>query len=111
MELLDKLNTPQRGAVLCTDGPLLILAGAGSGKTRVVTHRIAYLIKVKNVPPTSIMAVTFTNKAASEMLTRAVALLEEKIQDSSHESFKNLLEIRNKMCGARISTFHSFCIH
>jgi DNA helicase-2/ATP-dependent DNA helicase PcrA len=75
MDLLDKLNTPQRGAVLCTDGPLLILAGAGSGKTRVVTHRIAYLIKMKNVPPTSIMAVTFTNKAADEMKKRLTGMI------------------------------------
>lgn len=92
MSIYDTLNTPQREAVFHTDGPLLILAGAGSGKTRVLTHRIAYLIAEKDINPWNILAITFTNKAAQEMRERA-----DQITGEMGSSIW-------------VSTFHSTCV-
>lgn len=93
--ILDPLNDKQKEAVLATEGPVLIIAGAGSGKTRALTHRVAYLIS-KGVKPENILAVTFTNKAAQEMAERINALTTYNLQPTTYNN-------------PFIGTFHSFC--
>ena len=90
---LEMMNPQQQEGVLSVDGPVLLLAGAGSGKTRVITHRIAYLIQERGVPADSILAVTFTNKAAKEMAERVDKIL-------GHSSLAKPV----------LATFHSFCV-
>ena len=92
MNLLENLNDKQKEAVLATEGPCLVIAGAGSGKTKVLTHKIAYLIEEKQIKPWNILAITFTNKAANEMKERITNLIGENA---------------NEMW---IGTFHSICI-
>ena len=95
MDFLSGLNPQQREAVAHVEGPLLILAGAGSGKTRVITHRIAHLMTVHHVPGWAIMAVTFTNKAAAEMKDRVLKLVQGAVPAGGAPT---------------LSTFHSFCV-
>ncbi len=97
--LIDELNDKQKEAVLQTEGPVLILAGAGSGKTRALTFRVAYLIREKKVPPQNILAVTFTNKAAGEMMTRVKQLL--GLPENTPPYSSNL---------PVVGTFHSVCV-
>ena len=92
-QLLENMNPQQQEGIQSVDGPVLLLAGAGSGKTRVITHRIAYLIQERGVPADSILAVTFTNKAAKEMAERVDKIL-------GHRS----------LAKPTLATFHSFCV-
>lgn len=94
-DILDSLNPKQQEAVKATHGPVLVVAGAGSGKTRALTHRIAYLISEKNIKPWNILAVTFTNKAAGEMKNRVLKLL-KKDQNDTYLPM--------------VSTFHAACV-
>lgn len=96
MDILGDLNDQQRRAVEHGDGPLLILAGAGSGKTKTLTHRIAYLVRERGVLPSRILAVTFTNKAAREMRERIAQLLEASADDRQFMPW--------------MGTFHSICV-
>ena len=91
-EILKGLNDKQYEAVINTEGPCLVIAGAGSGKTKVLTHKIAYLIQEKNVAPWNILAITFTNKAANEMKERVANLIGEQAKD------------------LWMGTFHSICV-
>jgi DNA helicase-2/ATP-dependent DNA helicase PcrA len=93
-DFVNKLNEAQKEAVLTTEGPILVIAGAGSGKTRVLTHRLAYLVKEKNISPFNILAVTFTNKAAQEM----------------GERISNLLTGHSEARLPWLGTFHSVCV-
>ena len=92
LEYLKNLNSAQKDAVISTDGPILVVAGAGSGKTKVLTSKIAYLIKNKKAFPNQILAVTFTNKAAKEMQNRVLKILNSEATGLSW-----------------LGTFHSIC--
>ncbi len=99
MNILEGLNDQQKRAVEQTDGPLLILAGAGSGKTKTLTHRIAYLVSEKKVAPENILAVTFTNKAAGEMRDRVYELMTGALQSAPNRGWMPFM-----------GTFHSICV-
>src|SRR5450432_332749 len=96
VDFLSGLNPQQREAVAATEGPMLILAGAGSGKTRVITHRMAHLMAAHRVPGWAILAVTFTNKASGEMRDRVRNLITGNVEGA--DSLPT------------VATFHSFCV-
>jgi DNA helicase-2/ATP-dependent DNA helicase PcrA len=110
-QIVQALNPEQARAVTTTDGPLLILAGAGSGKTRVLAHRIAYLVGVKGVPPWRILAVTFTNKAASELRERIISLVGEGGRDVQAGTFHALNARVLRQDGEAIGVDRRFVIY
>ena len=108
--LLEELNPKQKEAVMQTEGPCLVIAGAGSGKTKVLTYKISYLMKEKNVKPWNILAITFTNKAANEMKERVQALVGDAINDIWLGTFHSIcVRILRKFID-RIGFDHSFAI-
>jgi DNA helicase-2/ATP-dependent DNA helicase PcrA len=109
--ILSRLNPEQARAVTTTDGPLLILAGAGSGKTRVLAHRVAYLIGVRGAKPWQILAVTFTNKAAAEMRARILALVGEQARDVAMGTFHSLCARVLRRDGSAIGIDPRFSIY
>ncbi len=109
--ILEDLNAPQREAVTAIDGPLLILAGPGSGKTRVIAHRIAYLVQNEGIAPWRILSVTFTNKAAKEMRQRVVAHLGDLALDVALGTFHSICARLLRIEGERIGLQRSFNIY
>jgi len=105
MDILKNLNEQQKEAVLAADGPLLILAGAGSGKTMTLTSKIAYLIKARGTHPANILAVTFTNKAAGEMKERVAKICGEPLGalniGTFHSVCLNIIRENTELCGLK----------
>ncbi len=106
-DLVEGLNPAQRDAVLHVGGPLLVIAGAGSGKTRVLTHRIAHLIRDRAVNPYGVLAITFTNKAATEMQQRVGDLIGDRVVGLTRDADGNVR--RRRWGGMWVSTFHAAC--
>ena len=111
MDILASLSPPQREAVEAVEGPVLILAGPGSGKTRVITHRVAYLVRICGVSPRHIMAVTFTNKAAREMRERLERLLEQAAADLTLGTFHAICARILRRDGKAVGLDSSFVIY
>jgi len=114
-EILQGLNDKQLEAVTNIEGAMLVIAGAGSGKTKALTHRIAYMVKEMNISPWNVLAVTFTNKAANEMKERIVKLLEHKDAMAMLEGFGGLLSLAEVRQSSSydiptVGTFHSICV-